>query len=718
MTREPEETLDRVRYQHVIEQLLEQLNMGRAFDDLFGTIYDRLRGIIPFNRLAVALLEDNASVLRLTSCRSDGRMQLKIGYAAYLEGSTLAALLRTGQPRLLNDLEDYLRGRPASASTQLIVLEGMRSSLTLPLVANGTPIGVLFFSSRRANVYTDQHAALLRSLAGHIAISIERAQLIAALQDMNQQLVGANAVKEGYLQRLQEEVDRRTAELQQSENRYRLLVKLGQLVNASLDLKQVFQHAAEELRQLLDCEYVSLVQNQDDIRHGFGLEFDKEPRWTEIPDAPLTGSAAEWVMQRRVPRIARCLASERQFPEDERLFERGYGAYVYLPLTCRDRSIGVLGVATRDKDRLDSWDIHLLGELCDQLATALDNATAYSEIARLKSQLEQQNTYLRDEIKTTHDSGHIIGDSRAMQRVRRAIRQVATTASTVLILGETGTGKELIARSIHEFSARADQLLVKVNCAALAPSLITSELFGHEAGAFTGAARRRIGRFEIAQRGSIFLDEIAELPLETQVLLLRVLQERVIERVGGNTPIEIDVRVIAATNRDLKQHVADGLFREDLYYRVNVFPIHVPPLRERREDIPSLLNHFVGRFARHMDKDITRVDRRTMELLMSYDWPGNVRELENIIERAMIISPSDTLQIDSTWLAGATPDATARARPHARLADIERQAILDALQQCGGKIYGADGAANRLGLKPTTLYGKMRKHDVKVRRQV
>ena len=303
-----------------------------------------------------------------------------------------------------------------------------------------------------------------------------------------------------------------------------------------------------------------------------------------------------------------------------------------------------------------------------------------------------------------------------MLEVRKAIEQVATTDSTVLILGETGTGKELIARAIHDLSPRHDHLLVKVNCAALSPGVITSELFGHEQGAFTGATKRRLGRFEVAQRGSIFLDEIAEIPPETQVLLLRVLQERVIERVGGSEPIEVDVRVIAATNRDLKAVVDEGGFRSDLFYRLNVFPIQVPPLRERREDIPALINHFIRLFERRMNKQITRVNRRTMELLMNYYWPGNVRELEHILERAMIVTSGDTLEIDPTWLS---PQGASVAKPDGQLtmADIERRGILEALERSGGKIYGRGGAAEALGLKPSTLYGKMRKHRIRTEKR-
>ncbi len=547
-------------YDLLVEELLEQINLGRSYEELFTTVYERLRGIVPCNRLAVALLTPPGDHLRLISCRSDGPEALRIGYEDPVHGSTLEPLLQTGQPRILNDLEDYLAKKPSSRSTRLIVREGMRSNLTLPLLSGGKPFGVVFFSSRQTGAYHEGHARLLRRLAGHLAVSIEKAQLIDALRGQNQVLQEANELKEKFVQRLQEEVERQTAELRASEERYRL---------------------------------------------------------------------------------------------------------------------------------------------------------AYLEIERLKGRLEQENVYLRDEIKTEHDFTHLVGAGAALRQVRQAIEQVAPTDSTVLIVGETGTGKELIARAVHELSPRAGRLLVKVNCAALAPGVIASELFGHEAGAFTGAAKRRLGRFELAHQGSIFLDEIAEVPPETQVLLLRVLQERVLERVGGNEPVAVNVRVIAATNRDLHAAVADGSFRADLFYRLNVFPIQVPPLRERREDIPALIEHFVRHFERRMNKHVATVDRRTLDLLTAYDWPGNVRELENLVERAMIVSRGDTLEVDPTWLRsrptdGAAPRSTA-------LADLERKTILDTLERCGGKIYGPGGAAEALGLKPTTLYGKMRKHRIRKR---
>jgi formate hydrogenlyase transcriptional activator len=338
-------------------------------------------------------------------------------------------------------------------------------------------------------------------------------------------------------------------------------------------------------------------------------------------------------------------------------------------------------------------------------------------IARLEARLAElerfrrETAYLRDQAKAERDLRFLTGESRAMKTVRLAVQQVARTDSTVLILGETGTGKELVARAIHQLSPRRDRLLVAVNCAALAPGVIASELFGHEAGAFTGATRRRVGRFELAHQGTLFLDEVGEVPPETQVSLLRALQERVVERVGGGELIPVDVRVIAATHRDLAAAMSAGRFRADLYFRLNVFPIPVPPLRERREDIPDLVRHFLLHFGRRLNKSVTRVGAEALGLLTAYDWPGNVRELENIVERAMIVAPGDELIIDPPWLKStAAAAAAAPARPG--LADVERRAILDALDRCGGRIYGPGGAAAALGLKPTTLYGKMRKHHI------
>ncbi len=307
----------------------------------------------------------------------------------------------------------------------------------------------------------------------------------------------------------------------------------------------------------------------------------------------------------------------------------------------------------------------------------------------------------------TDDDRPLVGASPGLDAVRRAVARVAPTNATVLVLGETGTGKELVARSVHDLSPRRGRAFVPVSCAALAPGLVPSELFGHEAGAFTGAVKRRAGRFELADGGTLFLDEVGELPADAQAALLRVLQERVVERVGGGESVPVDVRVVAATHRDLAAEVRAGRFRADLFYRLNVFPVAVPPLRDRPGDVPALAMHFVSRFAAAHGRPVPRVRPATLAALAAHAWPGNVRELQNLIERAVILTECDELAFDPAWLAGASAAETAGT-----WAAQERARILDALRAAGGRVYGPGGAAHRLGLNPTTLYGKMRKHRI------
>jgi formate hydrogenlyase transcriptional activator len=502
-------------------------------------------------------------------------------------------------------------------------------------------------------------------------------------------------------------------QLRTNQERYRLIVKLSRVVNSSLDLRKVFRAAARGIRPLFRCDriHLLLVDRNRQVFSGFALEYTDTTRLVQVPVQPLT-EAAQWVLLHRRARTVR-LDECQVFAEDRQLFDQGYRACALLPLICRDQGVGVLELVARDPNVVSQWDYELLGELCNVLATALDNAAAYSQIAELKAQLERENRYLRDEVASRPGLAQLVGASPAMRELREAIAQVGPTGSTALILGETGVGKELVARAIHESSPRRERLLVKINCAALAPGVVTSELFGHEVGAFTGATCQRVGRFELAHGGTLFLDEIAEVPPEAQVLLLRVLQERVIERVGGHEPIPVDVRIIAATNRDLASAVRDGGFRADLFYRLNVFPVQVHPLRQRREDIPALVEYFVAQLRRRVNTAVTRIAPRTLELLASYSWPGNVRELENIIERGLIVSRGAALEIDPTWLAGPPGNDDSEAK--GSLADQERRAILAALRQTGGRVYGPGGAATLLGLKPTTLYGKMRKHGIRKR---
>jgi len=346
-------------------------------------------------------------------------------------------------------------------------------------------------------------------------------------------------------------------------------------------------------------------------------------------------------------------------------------------------------------------------EALQENMAALKNA--FEEIQLLKDQLYKENLALREEIDVNRMFEEIVGSSPALQVVLSRVAKVAPTDSTVLVTGETGTGKELIARAIHKRSQRASRAFVSVNCAAIPRDLIASELFGHEKGAFTGATQRRLGRFESADGGTIFLDEIGELPAEMQIALLRVLQEREFQRVGGNESIKTDVRVVAATNRDLQAAIAEGRFRDDLFYRLNVFPIEVPPLRERKEDIPLLVEYFVDRYTSQAGKKITGIAKKSMELLQSYKWPGNIRELQNVIERSVIISDSENLCIDESWFAGpwGTPDSVIQPFSE-KLVAQEREMIESALAESNGRVSGPRGAAAKLGIPQSTLDSKIK----------
>jgi len=343
--------------------------------------------------------------------------------------------------------------------------------------------------------------------------------------------------------------------------------------------------------------------------------------------------------------------------------------------------------------------------------------SAYEEIKTLKEQLYRENLALREEIDRASMFEEIVGTSAALHRLLSRVAKVAPTDSTVLITGETGTGKELIARAIHKRSGRAERAFVSVNCAATPSSLIASELFGHEKGAFTGAVQRRLGRFELAEGGTIFLDEVGELPAETQLALLRVVQEREFERVGGAQSISADVRVIAATNRDLQTAITAGTFRMDLFYRLNVFPIEVPPLRERREDIPMLVEYFVGRYAGKAGKKIRNIDRATLELFQSYRWPGNVRELQNVVERSVILCDRETFSVDESWLSRQSVQQPISAQPLAEsLLNQEKEMIERALVECKGRVAGPSGAATKLGIHRSTLDSKIRSLKINTHR--
>jgi len=378
-----------------------------------------------------------------------------------------------------------------------------------------------------------------------------------------------------------------------------------------------------------------------------------------------------------------------------------------LPIPGRKSAVGTFGLV-RSEDSFSQDEIGFLMQVSNQIGIAVENALAYQQIRELKEKLGQENVYLQDEIRNETHFEEIVGTSTALRRVLAKVETVATTDSTVLIYGETGTGKELIARAIHNLSPRHNNAFVKLNCAAIPTGLLESELFGHEKGAFTGAISQRIGRFELANRGTVFLDEVGEIPLELQTKLLRVLQEREFERLGSSRTIRTDARLIAATNRDLAEMVEDQRFRSDLFYRLNVFPVCVPALRERQEDIPLLVRHFVQHFARRMNRVIDTIPSETMNALVRYPWPGNIRELQNLIERAVILSSGPVLRVPLKDLPNRAPVGSTKARPQT-LEEAERAHILAALKETKWVIAGLNGAAARLGMNRSTVQFRMKK---------
>ena len=401
-----------------------------------------------------------------------------------------------------------------------------------------------------------------------------------------------------------------------------------------------------------------------------------------------------------------------QFGSDlaRRILAEGLKSALHLPLIAHGRPLGTLTVASLQEETFPQNDAELLQHVANQIAIGVENALAYRQVVEQANKLTEEKLYLQDEIRTQHNFEEIIGESRVLKDILNQLTTVAPTDSTILVLGETGTGKELIARAIHNLSTRRERTLVKVNCAAIPTGLLESELFGHERGAFTGAIAQRIGRFELAHRGTLFLDEVGDIPLELQPKLLRVLQEQEFERLGSARTTRVDVRLVAATNVDLAQRVATGQFRSDLYYRLNVFPVTIPPLRERREDIPVLVRYFAQKYARRMKKPIDTIPSKAMTALTEYRWPGNVRELENFIERAVILSRGVDLQLPLSELRQRTQSVGGAVASHfATLEHAEREHIVRALSETAWVVGGPAGAAARLGMKRTTLQSRMRK---------
>ncbi len=558
------------------------------------------------------------------------------------------------------------------------------SFCAVPLTTVHRRLGTLSVASRRPEAYPVKERHFLSLIADQIALAIDDAANFEQLRIAQ-------------------------AELTQKNERLRLLLEVGRSILSTIDLEILFRSIAASVRNALRCDAASIVLIDADEKNArvFVLDFPKSRGFArEGRVISVKGTAIERMLR------TQCPLSMHDVPEGDpglaMVQAEGISSGHAFPLVSRGRALGVFSVMRRGERGFDPDELDLVGQIASQVATALDNALAYREIAELKDQLAREKLYLEDEIRTEMHFEEIIGRSSALRRTLASVESVAPAGSTVLIHGETGTGKELIARAIHNLGAQKGRTFVKLNCAAIPTGLLESELFGHQKGAFTGAISDRIGRFELARDGTVFLDEIGEVPLELQPKLLRVLQEREFERIGSSKTLLTNARLIAATNRDLAAMVDQQLFRADLFYRLNVFPIYVPSLRERREDIPLLVRHFVQQFGRRMKKDVETIPAETMAALVRYDWPGNIRELQNLIERAMILTSGTVLRVP---LAGLEP-RTGRdpvSRKDRTLEDAEREHILAVLSETKWVLAGQRGAAARLGLNRSTLQFRMKK---------
>jgi formate hydrogenlyase transcriptional activator len=507
--------------------------------------------------------------------------------------------------------------------------------------------------------------------------------------------------------------------LQRERDRLRLLLEITSSVTSRLDLRQVVEALSTNLFRVMQCDVSALLlpdSESGELRVTMLHNPDARGPFREGSLVPLNSSISGQVL--RTAKSVRIDSFEqvREDPEIygnpdgqllyERVIEEGLRAGCYLPLVGRDRVVGVLMLSRRSDNTFEKDDVILLEQVACQVAIAVENTLEYEKATKDRDKETKQRLYLEEEIRA--ELGEIVGESPALKTALSLVSVVAPTDSSVLILGETGTGKELVARAIHKLGSRSERGFVKLNCAAIPLGLLESELFGHEKGAFTGAIAQKTGRFELADKGTLFLDEVGDIPLELQAKLLRVLQEQEFERLGSNRTHKVDVRLIAATHRDLSAMVKQGTFREDLYYRLKVFPIQVPALRQRAEDIPRLVRHFTALYARRMNKRIDVIPADTMDALVRYPWPGNIRELQNFIERAVILSPQSTLRAPTSELEPFQPYKESNA-PMNGLAEVERDCILRALEASNWVIGGQNGAAARLGMKRTSLAYRMKK---------
>jgi formate hydrogenlyase transcriptional activator len=695
------------RYQTLI-RVSRAIGAHQNASDLFAALVNELNGVVDFDAIGVFLKCENSGRFRNHFVDMESRSVLVAEEKLLPEETFVSPVYERQEPwlRCTDEIEPrYERLKTALQN------HGIRSICALPLTTAHRRLGVITFGSKQANAYPPKEMKFISQVADQIALAFDDALNFAALR-------------------------RASNELQTNNNRLQLLLDVTNQFVLNLELRDLLRSISQGVRQVMQCDYagLSLPEPEGQRLRLHALDFPEGKGFLhEELVYSIEGSPSGKTFQTMKPMTARIPFTDWVHPVApivQIAMREELKSFCFLPLISRNRAIGVLVLARLRDDAFTDDDIHFLGQFANQVAVAVENALAFREIQDLRDQLSKEKLYLEDEIRTEMNFTEIIGKSPFLRRVLKLVERVAPTDSTVLIHGETGTGKELIARAIHDLSPRSSKPFVKLNCAAIPTGLLESELFGHEKGAFTGAIAQRVGRFEVADSGTIFLDEIGEVPLELQTKLLRVLQEREFERLGSSKTLRTNARLIAATNRNLEAMVAEQKFRSDLFFRINVFPVHVPSLRERETDIPLLVRHFTQQFARRMNKIIDTVPSATMDALRRYQWPGNIRELQNIIERAVIISIGPVLSLDVADLK-LTPASSSQHKEAARyetpeetsaasdsktngplrdvLQETERQKILEALNRSNWVVAGPNGAAAQLGTKRSTLQQRIRK---------
>ncbi len=663
--------------------------------ELFGVLVNELHRVVQFDFIGVSFRDKDSDTFQNHFIDMTSRAEL-IPEGTLTPEETLTLRVYERQEPVLRSTNEM---EPCCARLQTILKKlSIRSICALPLTTAHRKLGAITFGSRQVDTYSAEEVRFVSEVAGYIALAFDDALNLASLR-------------------------RATEELQSKNERLQLLLDVTNQVVSNLELRDLLRAISQDVRRVMQCDYAGLSLPDAENKHLrlYAVDFpDGKGFLQEDLHYPMEGTPSGTAF-----RTMKALTLQSPFtgwldyPIVQIAVREGLKSFCLLPLISRDRAIGTLVLARLRDDAFSQPDITFLTQVANQIALAVENALAYRQIRELKEQLSKEKLYLEDELRAEMNFAQIIGGSASLRKVLKRVETVAPTDSTVLIYGETGTGKELVARAIHDLSPRRTKAFVKLNCAAIPTGLLESELFGHEKGAFTGAIAQRIGRFEVANGGTIFLDEIGEIPLELQTKLLRVLQEREFERLGSSHTLRTDARLIAATNRDLEAMVGEQKFRSDLFFRLNVFPVQVPPLRQREGDIPYLVRHFAQQFSRRMNKFIETIPSPTMDALCRYHWPGNVRELQNVIERAVIISTGPVLDLDVAELQfpkalrpeerPVTPKLPTNAALHDVLQETERQQILEALKECNWVVAGPHGAATRLGMKRSTLQKRVLK---------